>query len=139
MEKAFHLTLKRTNQQGTVISSRFLGELRELTIALNTEGELLEVIAHTTAATQFKPGDRVHNAVGCSRCAGAGYRGRIAVFEVLTLSDEISRLASNGADNLEIEAAAIAAGMTTMSQDAAAKAQTGLTSPAEVIRVTGFR
>ena len=51
--------VKSTNQQGTVISSRFLGELRELTIALNTEGELLEVIAHTTAATQFKPGDRV--------------------------------------------------------------------------------
>ncbi len=99
-----------------------------------------EIVAEPRyAAVGFKPGDRVHNAVGCSRCAGAGYRGRIAVFEVLTLSDEISRLASNGADNLEIEAAAIAAGMTTMSQDAAAKAQAGLTSPAEVIRVTGFR
>ncbi len=87
----------------------------------------------------FRAGDGVHHAVGCSRCAGAGYRGRIAVFEVLTMSDELSRLASAGADNLEIESAAIAAGMTTMSQDAADKARAGLTSPAEVIRVTGFR
>ncbi len=105
--------------------------------ATMTEEEL--VAEPRYEAVGFRAGDRVHLAVGCSRCAGAGYRGRIAVFEVLTLSDEISRLASSGADNLEIEAAAIAAGMTTMSQDAAAKAHAGLTSPAEVIRVTGFR
>lgn len=90
-------------------------------------------------AVGFRAGETVHEAVGCARCAGAGYRGRIAVFEVLTLDDRTTELASSGADNARIEAAALEAGMTTMADDAVAKARAGLTSPAEVVRVTGFR
>lgn len=90
-------------------------------------------------AVGFRAGERLHEAAGCARCAGAGYRGRIAVFEVLTLDDRITELASSGADNARIEVAALEGGMTTMADDAVAKARLGLTSPAEVIRVTGFR
>jgi len=91
------------------------------------------------AAVGFKAGEELHEAVGCARCNGSGYRGRVAVFEIMTMGDEVMQLASAGADNNLIEAAAIASGMTTMSDDAVDKARIGLTSPAEVIRVTGFR
>jgi general secretion pathway protein E len=91
------------------------------------------------SAVGFSAGDAVFEAVGCPRCNGVGYRGRIAVFEILTLDDAIIELASAGADNNRIEAAALKSGMTTMSDDAVRKAYDGLTSPAEVIRVTGLR
>lgn len=91
------------------------------------------------AAVGFAAGDSAYAAVGCARCADAGYRGRIAVFEILTLSDEVVTLASEGSDNARIEAAALRAGMTTMADDAVSKARDGLTSPAEVVRVTALR
>lgn len=91
------------------------------------------------SAVGFAAGDAVFEAVGCPRCNGVGYRGRIAVFEILTLDGPVVELASAGADNNRIEAAALQAGMTTMSDDAVRKAFEGLTSPAEVIRVTGLR
>lgn len=90
-------------------------------------------------AVGFTADSPVWEATGCARCGGAGFRGRIAVFEILTMSDTIVRLASEGADNALIEAAALAEGMTTMADDAVQKALAGQTSPAEVIRVTGFR
>ncbi len=91
------------------------------------------------AAVGFQPGDVVWEAVGCARCSDAGYRGRIAVFEILTVGDETMSLASEGGDNARIEAAALRAGMTTMADDAVRKARDGLTSPAEVVRVTALR
>jgi general secretion pathway protein E len=90
-------------------------------------------------AVGFTAESRIFEAVGCARCSGSGFRGRIAVFEILTMSDRIVNLASAGADNARIEAAALEEGMTTMADDAVQKALQGLTAPAEVIRVTGFR
>ncbi|TPN45881.1 type II/IV secretion system protein [Mesorhizobium sp. B1-1-4] len=90
-------------------------------------------------AVGFSQGQKIFNAVGCGRCNGAGYRGRIAVFEVLVLDEAIIELASQGADHSRIEALALERGMSTMAHDGARKAGQGLTSPAEVLRVTGFR
>lgn len=90
-------------------------------------------------AVGFSPGQQVFNAVGCGRCNGTGYRGRIAVFEILILDEAITELASQGADHARIEALALERGMSTMAHDGARKAGQGLTSPAEVLRVTGFR
>jgi len=90
-------------------------------------------------ASGFSPGQKVFNAVGCGRCNATGYRGRIAVFEILVLDEVITELASQGADHTRIEALALERGMSTMAHDAAKKAGQSLTSPAEVLRVTGFR
>ncbi|WP_343313461.1 GspE/PulE family protein [Brucella sp. BE17] len=90
-------------------------------------------------ASGFSPGQKTFNAVGCGRCNSTGYRGRIAVFEILVLDEVITELASQGADHSRIEALALERGMSTMSHDGAKKAGQGLTSPAEVLRVTGFR
>ena len=87
----------------------------------------------------FKIGDTVHAPVGCERCGGTGYRGRLGVFEVLELNDELRGLIGEKTDGLKIDQAAIRSGMTTMLDDGLAKCRAGLTSPAEILRVTTTR
>jgi len=84
-------------------------------------------------------GETVYEPKGCERCAGVGYRGRIGVFEILTLSEEIRDLIDHHAGAGALDRAAIAAGMTTMLDDGVAKCRAGLTSVAEVLRVTTVR
>ena len=91
------------------------------------------------AALGLKAGETVHEPVGCERCGGAGYRGRIGVFEVLTLSDDIREMIDRHAGAAALDRAAIAGGMTTMLDDGVAKCRAGLTSAAEVLRVTTVR
>lgn len=122
-----------------VISQRLL---RRLCDHCKQEATLNEQIVASDSRYEsvgFAAGDKVFNAVGCGRCNGAGYRGRIAVFEILVLDEVITELASQGADHSRIEALALERGMQTMAHDGVHKARQGLTSPAEVLRVTGFR
>lgn len=91
------------------------------------------------AALGFAAGETVHEPCGCERCGGAGYRGRIGVFEILTLSDEVREQIDRHAGGTALDKAAIAAGMTTMLDDGIAKCRAGMTSPAEVLRVTTMR
>ena len=91
------------------------------------------------AALGFHVGEALQAPCGCERCGGAGYRGRLGVFEILELSDEIRALIGEKTDGLKIDQAAIRAGMTTMVGDGVAKCRAGLTSPAELLRVTTIR
>jgi general secretion pathway protein E len=84
-------------------------------------------------------GDNVGEAVGCDRCSGTGYKGRLGVFEVLEVTEEIARLVGTGASEAVIEAKAKADGMTTMIEDGVAKCRAGLTSIDEILRVTASR
>jgi type IV pilus assembly protein PilB len=74
-------------------------------------------------------------AVGCRSCAGTGYRGRIALHEVMAVDEEIERLAVEHAPSHEIQKAAIAAGMDMLRTDGLRKAAAGDTTLSEVIRV----
>ena len=87
----------------------------------------------------FHCGDVIHDPRGCERCGGTGYRGRLGVFEVLELTGEIRELIGEKTDGLKIDEMAIRAGMTTMLDDGIAKCRAGLTSPAEILRVTTLR
>jgi general secretion pathway protein E len=87
----------------------------------------------------FRAGECVHEPVGCERCGGTGYRGRSGVFELLELKDEVYELVRPDADGRTIDEAARRAGMTTMVEDAVAKCRAGITSAAEVLRVTTVR
>jgi general secretion pathway protein E len=78
----------------------------------------------------------LYDAVGCENCNGTGYRGQMAVIEVLTLSDEIRRLILNHAEVREIQRMAMEEGMRTMYQDGLLKILDGLTTVEEVLRVT---
>jgi general secretion pathway protein E len=91
------------------------------------------------SALGLKAGEAVHDRVGCERCGGTGYRGRLGVFEILEISDEVRRLVDAGADSNAIDRVAISAGMTTMVDDGVAKCRAGITSAAELLRVTTIR
>jgi general secretion pathway protein E len=91
------------------------------------------------AALGLSADEIIYEPRGCERCGGSGYRGRVGVFEVLELTDEVRRLVSTETDSSTIDSAAIAAGMTTMIDDGLAKCRSGMTSPAEVLRVATIR
>jgi type IV pilus assembly protein PilB len=73
--------------------------------------------------------------VGCQSCSNTGYRGRIALHEVMAVSEEIERLAVARSSSADIGRVAMEQGMTTLRQDGWAKAQLGHTSIEEVLRV----
>ena len=77
----------------------------------------------------------IFRAAGCQSCSNTGYRGRIALHEVMTVTEEIERLAVARASSAEITRTAITQGMLTLRQDGWAKAQLGLTSVEEILRV----
>ena len=76
-----------------------------------------------------------HRAIGCSVCANTGYRGRVAIHEVLLPSAELRRLVIFGAHTDEVGAIARAEGMRTMREDGLVKAAHGLTTLEELSRV----
>jgi len=71
----------------------------------------------------------------CENCFGTGYRGRVAVYEVLTMTDELRRLTAQSADSVSLSDAARRGGFLTMHEDAKHKAEAGLTTLEEVHRV----
>jgi general secretion pathway protein E len=87
----------------------------------------------------FQTGDTVCEPAGCERCGGTGYRGRLGVFECLEMTEPVRKLIGASTDTGIVEEAAIKAGMTTMIEDAVAKCRAGVTSAAEVLRVTTVR
>ena len=77
----------------------------------------------------------VYHPVGCTNCSNTGYRGRIAVHEVMTVTEEIERLAVTRASSAEIGRMAREQGMISLREDGWAKAKLGLTSVEEILRV----
>ncbi|MDP3758550.1 MAG: GspE/PulE family protein [Candidatus Daviesbacteria bacterium] len=72
---------------------------------------------------------------GCSFCGNTGYMGRVGIFEVLSITEEISKLVLEHASSGTIEQAAVAAGIITMKQDGYLKVLEGVTTMEEVLRV----
>jgi type IV pilus assembly protein PilB len=75
--------------------------------------------------------------VGCGRCGRTGYKGRIGLFEVMQLTDEIRALVLERAPADQIAEVAIKQGMRRLREDGLEKVKAGRTSIAEVARVTG--
>ena len=80
--------------------------------------------------TVFRP-----NPEGCARCAGMGYKGRIALVEIMTMTQEIENLTIEEASTAEIKRVATEQGMKTMRRDGWEKVLEGTTSIEEVLRV----
>ncbi len=87
----------------------------------------------------LRVGESVHEPRGCDHCNGIGYRGRTGVFEVLETTEQIRELIGSRSDSGTITRIATAAGMTTMFEHGVAKCRAGVTSAAEVLRVTTVR
>jgi type II secretory ATPase GspE/PulE/Tfp pilus assembly ATPase PilB-like protein len=73
---------------------------------------------------------------GCRQCNGTGYRGRVAISEILTLGPEIQELIMRRVSSREIRAKAVALGMQTLAGDGWDKIARGVTTVEEVTRVT---
>jgi general secretion pathway protein E len=78
----------------------------------------------------------MHRATGCSQCNNKGYRGRMGIYELLLVSDEIRALVIAGADAGQIKKLAVQQGLRTLRDDGLAKALAGHTTLDEVLRVT---
>jgi type IV pilus assembly protein PilB len=78
----------------------------------------------------------LYQAVGCRSCAGTGYRGRLALTEVMLVTEQVERLTVERAPASEIAKVAIAEGMTTLREDGVLKVAAGLTTVDEVLRVS---
>lgn len=85
----------------------------------------------------YEPGrvPQLYRAVGCKRCSGIGYKGRMGVHEVMMVTEEIERACVNHASGDEIARIAIEQGMKTLRDDGFEKVRMGLTSIEEIMRV----
>jgi general secretion pathway protein E len=82
-------------------------------------------------------GTKLYRPVGCRRCRGKGYVGRVGLYELLVTNDEIRQLAGERIASHKIKQAAMKAGMCTLRQDGWIKVARGQTTIDEVMRVTG--
>ncbi len=87
---------------------------------------------------QAREGMVLYRKVGCPRCGRSGYKGRIGIFQLLVMNDELEGLAARNAPREEIERAAASAGMRSLWDDGIAKAAAGLTSIEELARVVSL-
>jgi type IV pilus assembly protein PilB len=97
------------------------------------EAEILKAAGFDDETVEARP--RIPRAVGCSACSNSGYRGRLAVHEVMTVTEEIERLAVARASSEEIGRVAEEQGMRTLRDDGLAKVLLGRTTIEEIGRV----
>jgi type IV pilus assembly protein PilB len=99
--------------------------------------KILAIISPKAKLEIPKTIDKLYRPVGCDKCHGLGFKGRIGIFEVLTISENIEKLILEMGSEREIAQTALEDGMITMAQDGILKAIEGLTSMEEVWRATG--
>ena len=101
-----------------------------------THDEARQIIANEDEIQEFmkKP---IYRAKGCNKCDFSGYKGRLGVYEIMTINKEIKRLVAMGAHDLEIEEAAVKNGMKTLHQSCLTHILKGMTTIDEFVRVLG--
>ncbi len=97
-----------------------------------TETRWLELGLGPAPRKRFK----VFEPVGCTKCFGTGYRGRLGLYEVLIMDDELRDAVATGGSVLEIQRLARAKGVSSLREDGIAKVLEGSTSYLELLRVT---
>ena len=99
--------------------------------------KILSIISPRSKVEIPKKIEKLYRPKGCLLCNNTGYKGRIGIFEVLTIDSEFEKMILDLAGETEMTIAALEAGMVTMLQDGVLKAVQGITSIDEVKRVTG--
>ena len=77
---------------------------------------------------------KMYRGRGCRTCNDRGYKGRVALYEVMMLSEELKELVLQGASTAELKAEAMRLGMQTLRGAGIKKIIEGITTPEEVIR-----
>ena len=95
-----------------------------------------EVLKQAGLTAEMLAGAKLMKGEGCNHCNRSGYRGRIAVYEIMRLTSTIRELIFQNASTAKIRDLAIEQGMTTLYQDGLQKVVDGITTLEEVYRVT---
>jgi len=93
------------------------------------------LLAEGFTEDQVRAGIEIFEAVGCDDCTN-GYKGRVGVYQVMPMSEQIQEIILQGGNAIQIAEVAERAGVSDLRQSALRKAQQGLTSLAEINRVT---
>ncbi len=93
------------------------------------------LIANRFPYSKEEPLPTLYRPIGCSACSKTGYKGRLALHEVMVVTEEIEKLAVARASSAEIGRAARADGMATLRDDGMVKVREGVTSFEEILRV----
>ena len=97
--------------------------------------ETLSGLGFTTERFAWeREGYNFHDAVGCEWCGGTGYRGRIGVYEMMVVTDDIREIILKRASADEVREAAEEVGMIPLREDGLLKAAQGITAIEEVVR-----
>jgi len=95
-----------------------------------------EILKLGITEAQISDGYQIYKGEGCEICNGTGYKGRIAFYEVLRMSDPVKDAILNGASSMELKELAIENGMETMRMSANKRLLEGVTTIDEVLRNT---
>lgn len=163
-EVAFHAALTghlvfstlHTNSTVATIARLFNLGLQPYTVATALEGIIAQRLVRRICSTcitplkadskyiaklgscfQSKEGITTFTGKGCDQCNGAGYRGRVALYEVMMVDERLRSLIGRGANSAELWETFRAGGGTTLLDDALVKVSQGQTSVEEVLRVLG--
>ena len=93
------------------------------------------LLAEGFTSDEIHAGLKLYDAVGCGECTG-GYKGRTGIYQVMPMSEEIQEIVLKGGSALDIAEAAQRAGVRDLRQSALLKVKNGVTSLAEIDRVT---
>src|SRR3990167_7292989 len=93
---------------------------------------LIDIGVPADDAKSFK----CYHGKGCSTCNGSGYKGRIALYEVMPLTESLKELVLNGASSAELKRGAVKEGMKTLRMSGITKIKEGVTTIEEVVRTT---
>jgi len=96
------------------------------------ESALLDIGFSKDEINTFK----CYKGTGCQACSGTGYKGRLALYEVMPVKEEIKEMILRGASTSEIKKTAVSLGMKTLRMSGLTKIKEGLTSVEEILRVT---
>ena len=102
--------------------------------------EVLPTPAEALVEIGFTPDEardlKVYKGKGCSKCNNTGYKGRVGLYEVMEITDDIRELILIGASALELRKRAVESGMLTLRQSGLVKIRNGVTTLEEVVRET---
>ena len=137
-----------TSSLTCVVAQRVLRKIcpncrQDMDIPADKDKELRDTLGpiYTMIEEKWKKEDKkmtMPKIVGCDKCNNTGYLGRIAVYEVMPITEKIAKLVVEKASAAAIQSEAVAEGMLTMKQDGYVKVLEGVTSMDEVLRVAQY-
>jgi len=126
-----------------VIAQRLVRKICEKCKAnLNINDEVLALIRKEFSEALIKkyklddPTTVFHKGQGCKDCQNTGYKGRVGIYEILTMNEDVKQLIMAKSNASKIKQLAVSQGMSTMIDDGIAKVLAGLTTIEELLRVS---